>query len=297
MEKITTPKDGVIGSEQLDRFLQNVRTNGLVFKDHNAVAAHLRSFFETETRLALDSGSDLQRDYWIRAQARYMQQYKRFGYQDHDNLTTCVEGLCKSILARLRASESEPFYYQEPTSRTKDLDSLRGKVEKEASKLRRKGPVHSVSEAINMFAGRITDLSGVRILVYFPDDIPRVVDAIKNSVALEVLPNAVVVSYSKGRQDYRQRDKECQLEGGEINYLDGAFLEMSMHKDEIPKRWKNSGYRAVHLHVRKRAPELIIAKLQGRKSSHEPEEEGSEETSREPETISKSNQAPYEFSS
>ncbi|ERF72763.1 hypothetical protein EPUS_04816 [Endocarpon pusillum Z07020] len=94
------------------------------------------------------------------------------------------------------------------------------------------------------------DLAAIRILVYFPDDIPRAVEAIKSSEIFEI-PEAVV-SFSRTRFDQRARDIAQHKKGVSPNYTDGPCEERLSSANDIIQRWKNSRYQAVHLYVRVR---------------------------------------------
>jgi ppGpp synthetase/RelA/SpoT-type nucleotidyltranferase len=96
------------------------------------------------------------------------------------------------------------------------------------------------------------DLIGVRILVYFPDDVFRVVQLIEDSGIFEIFDAAV--SYSRNRTDLREKDNEEQLAGAKLNYTDGLWSLKSVSTADIIHRCKNSGYRAAHLHVMLKSP-------------------------------------------
>lgn len=121
---------------------------------------------------------------------------------------------------------------------------------------------------------RIVDLAGIRVLVYFPEDVSRVVEEIKKSKDFDILSDAVI-SYSRNRIDYREKDKFSQLRSGDINYTDGAFAEIPVSVNEIPRRWKNSGYRAVHLHVRLKTRDEPVVDHEGMYKSEDTETESS----------------------
>lgn len=101
-----------------------------------------------------------------------------------------------------------------------------------------------------MLNDKIADLAGARILVYFPEDVTRVVEMINSAdEVLEVVK--AVVSYTKSRSDYRAKDRAEQEseEDGELNYTDGPWFSQ-VSPTEAAQRWKHSGYRAIHLHVK-----------------------------------------------
>lgn len=261
-ESINT--EGSIGTKELEEFFQDVKANKRTFKDLDEVSIEMKRFSnklrlsERQVQLKDAANTDPQQTYWNRARHRFLQEYKSSGRHDYEQLSTSVRSECAGLLKMLGSMESEPILYQDPSSRTKDFDSLKDKLRKQASKLRKVGPVRDVNEALDKLSERVLDLSGIRILVYFPDDVPRVVQAIKDSSNLVVMPNAVVVSYSRNRIDHREKDRSSQAKSSDIGYKDGAFAEIALSKDDIPKRWKNSGYRAVHIHVQKKAKEPTV---------------------------------------
>jgi ppGpp synthetase/RelA/SpoT-type nucleotidyltranferase len=184
-----------------------------------------------------DTETKAEIDIWREARMSFFTEYKS-GFQVYQRLGTDVEDECERILKKTDIA------HQKPSSRTKDLDSVEKKVNKEAPNLRKKG---SSSDPKTQLYRRIVDLAGVRILVYFPDDVSQAVAAIEASGAFTILD--AVVSFSRNRIDYRNKDKSDQLEGADAEYTKGPRMEKSVSTDEIIHRWKNSGYRAVHLHV------------------------------------------------
>ena len=97
---------------------------------------------------------------------------------------------------------------------------------------------------------KIKDRAGVSILVYFPDDVSKVAKAIKESSFLE--DKGAAISFTKSRADHREEDSKGQKQGKALDYSLGGFMSQSSVSTEtiINNRWRHSGYRAAHIHVR-----------------------------------------------
>jgi len=94
------------------------------------------------------------------------------------------------------------------SSRAKDLDSLKEKAEKMADILSRQHFIPSKpiidDSAMDLLDDNILDLAGIRILVYFHDHAPKVVEAIEKLPDLHILDSKV--SFTKSHVDHRQED-------------------------------------------------------------------------------------------
>jgi ppGpp synthetase/RelA/SpoT-type nucleotidyltranferase len=106
----------------------------------------------------------------------------------------------------------------------------------------------SEDDAKGLLKTNIRDLVGIRVLVYFPEDVPKVVQAINDASDLEIEDQ--VVSFTKSRVDRRKQDLEHQKNGADLNYSEGPWATVSVSLDDVELRWKHFGYRAVHMHVK-----------------------------------------------
>ncbi|KAF7512898.1 hypothetical protein GJ744_012001 [Endocarpon pusillum] len=131
---------------------------------------------------------------WHKAQRDFVKDYGTH-QQVFEKLTEKVKEDCERIL------KDTNILHQPVSSRTKDLFSLKDKVREQ-----KKGPATRpiYEESTAELHQRIGDLAAIRILVYFPDNIPRAVEAIKSSGAFEI-PEAVV-SFSRTRFYQSARD-------------------------------------------------------------------------------------------
>jgi ppGpp synthetase/RelA/SpoT-type nucleotidyltranferase len=246
------------GAKELKEFLQLVDHAGTEFQTPDDCLNQLKEFLHGKDQTTSVTRSAEQRDIWINAQASLVKKYEQFGRKQYEELTAAVQGKCKQLLASLE-NGSNPLLYQEPSARTKQVDSLRDKLKRETPKMRAaRTEVRDVPTAMAQLHKRVMDMSGVRILVYFPDDVPRVLEKIIASTDDFVVSHNAVVSYSRRREDHRKKDKSSHLKGGQINYTDGAFAEESASTGEVVHRWRNSGYRAVHLHVRFKRSDALV---------------------------------------
>ena len=166
----------------------------------------------------------------------------------YEALSRVAEELCKHLLKR-----SEILH--QTSSRVKTYKSLKGKVYKEITTFIKKPlePVVNEKRVFDILHEKIKDRAGVRILVYFPDDVSKVAKAINQSIVFE--DKGAAISYTKSRIDHRKEDKEDQRESEPLNYSDGAFLSYSSVPTGtiIRDRWRHSGYRAAHLHIKLKA--------------------------------------------
>jgi ppGpp synthetase/RelA/SpoT-type nucleotidyltranferase len=183
------------------------------------------------------------RDRWLEARRLFVQKYDK-ARPEYEIFTQNVRNECERILK----AQVPVILHQDPSSRTKKVDSLEKKVKKEIPHLRSEGS--DKSPMVQLYEN-IMDLAGIRILVYFPDDVSRVVRAIDSSDTIEIVRSGV--TYSSNRTDHRAVDKsDKSVDRVGLIYTYGAFQEevKSMSTNEIIRRWKNSGYRAVHLRVK-----------------------------------------------
>jgi ppGpp synthetase/RelA/SpoT-type nucleotidyltranferase len=221
--------------------------------------------------------------YWQTALSNFLESYKEHGgirsSRSYEALSKVVEAKCQFILKPKSDLDQNAIIHQ-VSSRTKTFKSLSKKAKKATDTLARTvifdcdklfpeevtddlpeglpdewPEEQAVKWAKNLLVENIRDLAGIRILVYFPDDVPKVVKAIMGDSGLKIKEGTV--SFTKSRIDHRKKDQEAlktfQKDGGDLasmlNYSDGAFFSEPVSLNNVAQRWKHSGYRAVHLHV------------------------------------------------
>ena len=230
----------VIGKQML-RLQEEVKTGVRKPEELKPLFAMMKGLENPKTEFDVESPEERKR--WIDARRKFVEKYK-LSRPSYEIWAREVQDLCKKIL------EISKIFHQEPSSRTKKVDSVEKKITKEMRHLRKEGS----AEPMRLIYNRIVDLAGVRILVYFPDDVPKVAAAIDDSGIFTI--KEAVVSFSRNRIDYRADDRGKQkdhVNPAGLNYAEGAWAEKPVEKDEIIHRWKNSGYRAAHLHVELKA--------------------------------------------
>jgi hypothetical protein len=118
----------------------------------------------------------------------------------------------------------------------------------------------SVADAITTLEGicnarAIRDLAGVRILAYFPDDVPMIAQQVGK--LFDILGKPYLKDAGKSRQprksdkfDRNAEDLDELKDPGLLEYAKGAFKQVSM--GNVERDWKHAGYRAIHLHVKQK---------------------------------------------
>lgn len=102
----------------------------------------------------------------------------------------------------------------------------------------------------------IWDLIGVRILSYYPDDIPIIVRDIMK--LFDTVGTPQVRDAPRNHRQLPKVDRAASYDQNEIadrlsDYVKGSWTSKSA--DEIERDWKHAGYRAVHLHVKQKGSE------------------------------------------
>ncbi|KAL9033643.1 MAG: hypothetical protein Q9214_007415, partial [Letrouitia sp. 1 TL-2023] len=174
-------------------------------------------------------------------------QYQKI-FKIYEKLTSDVEDRCKSILASKEPKE----ILSQISSRTKSLKSARDKAQILVQILGNSRQQIEDPSTMEQFRKKMRDLAGVRILTYFPDDVAEVVQKIRDSGILEI--RDVELSYSKNRKDGREKKKPSVGNGKDLNYTYGPWIEESVSTGHDVQRWKNYGYKAVHLYVELKEP-------------------------------------------
>lgn len=222
--------------KKVELWIEDVKTGKRDWKDGEKLLAAIENPLEPENKSGAESNDERKR--WDDAGKEFVKKYSQ-NLGDYQALKGNFKEKCEAIL------KEKAIPHQETSTRAKDIGSVEDKIKRETPALRKKG---DRTDAMTQLYRRIVDLAGVRILVYFPNDVSRVVEAIKDSGEFDIVDS--VVSFSRRRVDSRNEDKLKQMEGADLNYSDGPWMEKSLSTDEIVHRWKNSGYRAAHLHVR-----------------------------------------------
>jgi ppGpp synthetase/RelA/SpoT-type nucleotidyltranferase len=129
----------------------------------------------------------------------------------------------------------------------KEMESLIKLLQKKSKKMQFSTMGHIyASEAI-------WDLVGIRILAYFPDDVPIIVKHIMQLFELAGSPH--VRDAHRSHHQLEKIDRTASYPEDVIfdrlsHYAEGFWKSASM--DEIERYWKHGGYRAIHLHVKER---------------------------------------------
>ncbi|KAL8791754.1 MAG: hypothetical protein Q9195_005630 [Heterodermia aff. obscurata] len=169
-------------------------------------------------------------------------QYRKT-FKIYEQLTSDVEDRCKKILASKEPKE----LLNQVSSRTKSPKSTRDKVQKLVSVLGNSRRQIEDPSAMEQFRQKMRDLAGVRILIYFPDDVAEVVRKIGDSGTLKI--RDMELSYSRNRKDGREKEKSSVGNSNDLNYTYGPWIEESVSTSHDIRRWKHYGYKAVHLYV------------------------------------------------
>ncbi|KAI0893785.1 hypothetical protein F4806DRAFT_503907 [Annulohypoxylon nitens] len=180
------------------------------------------------------SQSEDNRQVWQNAAVELLERL-RAEEEDYGSLTRDVRELCQRLF------NPGTTFPTQISARTKTLGSLRKKVQQQAIKFsEEESKKYTKDEALDKLQQAITDYAGVRILVYFPGDVPKVVKAIEGSETLTIETTRFSSTQSRtvrDRSDMRPDD-----------YPRGDWHSGS--KGGIDQYWRNSGYRAVHIHVK-----------------------------------------------
>lgn len=140
--------------------------------------------------------------------------------------------------------------------RGKDAKSIGDKLRAQTTK----SPFTSVDLLLK--SERIWDLAAVRVLAYFPDDVPII--ARKFEQLFRILDKPIVVHSKRDYEKPEKPDRTTPATGGVAvaqfeKYTKGTFTQKSS-VEAIVREWKHSGYRAVHFHVGKK-DETMFPKL------------------------------------
>ncbi|KAK4508518.1 hypothetical protein PRZ48_002257 [Zasmidium cellare] len=210
----------------------------------------------------------------------------------YEALSKVVEARCQRLL-QTEGADSNAILNQ-VSSRAKTVKSFKGKAEKAFESLSKEvvfNPKRPVTERLKEREARqhlvkgIRDLAGVRILVYFPDDVPAVVDRIDKDLGLFIQNGTI--SFTKSRTDNRQQDKKAIKEASDrgdgrhlnmLNISDGAFVSERTDVQGVADRWKHSGYRAVHLTVCLADLLQVDVRAQWQKARRSPAQNATEQT-------------------
>ena len=122
--------------------------------------------------------------------------------------------------------------------RGKDRDTLRKNI--------RKAENVETPEKL-LLASCLRDLARVRILTYFPDDVPAVAEHI--ATQFDLVSKPIVQHAKRSIWDPNSPNKES-AEDAELvsrNYPKGMWRQRNA--EDVVRDWKHSGYRAVHFYV------------------------------------------------
>ena len=158
------------------------------------------------------------------------QEENTYSHRSYEAISKLVEARCQLILEPNGDMDSNAILHQ-LSSRTKTLKSLREKAQKVADSLAKSivyDPYRSLAkelpqqDAKSLLIENIKDLAGIRILVYFPHDVPKVVEAIQKDPILQIEQGTII--FTKSRADKRQQDKDALQEAHDRS--GGDFLSM-----------------------------------------------------------------------
>lgn len=224
-----------------------------------------------------DGGVAAEQRFWRNAKETFLRSYNPdpnskdvdplmtsvYGQQTrYHALCILVEAICKDLL--------EPLgILHQASSRVKTYESLAKKVTAVLAELRDNKQIQGsqsaeAKEAIaKELEAKIKDRAGARVLLYFPDDISKVVSAIRGP---ELCNNCKTSDDRELCDDCNRRLSDFVIQDDKISvtrsrkyqpnddqaeYADGAFLSEPVDADEIINQtWKHYGYRAVHLIVK-----------------------------------------------
>ena len=153
--------------------------------------------------------------------------------------------LAYTVVERFKAhaptdSFGESIKYQ-ISFRGKDRDTLRKNI--------RKAENVETPEKL-LLASCLRDLAGVRILTYFPDDVPAVAEHI--ATQFDLVSKPIVQHAKRSIWDPNSPNKESAEDGENAelvsrNYPKGMWRQKNA--EDVVRDWKHSGYRAVHFYV------------------------------------------------
>jgi ppGpp synthetase/RelA/SpoT-type nucleotidyltranferase len=175
----------------------------------------------------------------------------------YKELATHVEGICREILDKMEIKGLV-------TSRAKDCKSLQEKLPKRTKKWGDKvASKKDVEEKIH-------DLAGVRMTLYFPDDVPEVTSVVTEVFERVIDPIVRTANREDARNVHNQAVEGTTGNQGSVSessrtaelqsdvdkqrkqmaplpseYTHGPWRSLSVN--DIVHHWKHSGYRAVHL--------------------------------------------------
>ena len=166
-------------------------------------------------------------------------------FLDEEYDQTFFKALADTVVERFKAhaptdSFGESIKYQ-ISARGKARDSLRKNIEREKN--------IETREKL-LLASCLRDLAGVRILTYFPDDVPVVAKHIASGFQVIGKPS---VKYSKRSILDPNRPNEESVEDRESadlvfgNYPKGILRQTNA--EDIERDWKHTGFRAVLFYV------------------------------------------------
>jgi ppGpp synthetase/RelA/SpoT-type nucleotidyltranferase len=212
---------------------------------------------------------------WKAAAASVIDEYSSAYRQDiyHD----LINYLEKRIKMLLRPHSGAPGMLYQISSRVKTLRSYSDKVTQASTWLRKQtwdphNPMKQ-DDAERLLRLKIRDLAGVRVLVYSPQDAPRVVQAInlarvqeipegssqereeenrRITLGRELIIQDNEVSFTKNRADGRKTLKGLDKRGN-LSLIDGPWAVTATENvplHDITQRWNHFGYRAIHMHVK-----------------------------------------------
>lgn len=137
-----------------------------------------------------------------------------------------------------------PIKYQS-SFRAKDPRSLSEKLQKQSESK----PFENMQQICS--SERLWDLAGIRVLAYFPDDVPAIAKQI--SSLFKVLGKPIVVHSKRAHNEPEQPNRAETVTSDKAHsqfdkYQKGSW-STKKNLDSIGTEWKHAGYRAIHFHV------------------------------------------------
>ncbi|KAI0882854.1 uncharacterized protein GGS22DRAFT_195581 [Annulohypoxylon maeteangense] len=181
-----------------------------------------------------EDSKERKRSVWQEAAMEFLGKYES-DIANYRRLTGEVSDLCKRLFDPIKTFPTQI------SARTKTYESLAKKVQKLAIKFWKQDQgFTSKKEAFDKLHSAISDRAGVRILVYFPDDVLKVAEVIESSGHFVVEATKLSTTKSRTIHDRNNLQPEDYLIGDWYSAPDG----------KIGQYWRHSGYRAGHLRVR-----------------------------------------------
>ena len=174
-----------------------------------------------------------------RSDALIAQFLKQYGQNRFERIARLVIDKFKEL-----PPTDPPIKYQS-SFRAKDPKSLSEKLQKWS----KSQPFENMRQIYD--SERLWDLAGVRVLAYFPDDVPAIAKQI--SSLFKVLGKPIVVhskrTHNEPEQPNRAETVTSDKAHSQFDKYQKGMWSTKKSLDSIGTEWKRAGYRAIHFHV------------------------------------------------